>query len=178
MKMKNVEDIYPLSSLQEGILFHTRHDPTFATYFEIITGTLHGDVDLAAFAQAWQLVIDRHAVLRTAVMWKGLNEAVQVVRKRAKLEVNHYDWRSLTADEQEKALDELFISERTRGFDLSKAPLMRLGLVHLAENSYRFVWVYHHGLIDGWSASIVFNDVFNFYEALTLGIEPPLSSPP
>jgi len=178
MKMKNVEDIYPLSSLQEGILFHTRHDPTFATYFEIITGTLHGDVDLAAFAQAWQLVIDRHAVLRTAVMWKGLNEAVQVVRKRAKLEVNHYDWRSLTADEQEKALDELFISERTRGFDLSKAPLMRLGLVHLAENSYRFVWVYHHGLIDGWSASIVFNDVFNFYEALTLGMEPPLSSPP
>lgn len=178
MKMKNVEDIYPLSSLQEGILFHTRHDPTFATYFEIITGTLHGDVDLAAFAQAWQLVIDRHAVLRTAVMWKGLNEAVQVVRKRAKLEVNHHDWRSMSADEQEKALDKLFIAERTRGFDLSKAPLMRLALVHLSENSYRFVWVYHHGLIDGWSASIVFNDVFNFYEALTLGIEPPLSSPP
>jgi hypothetical protein len=178
MKMKNVEDIYPLSSLQEGILFHTRHDPTFATYFEIITGTLHGDVDLAAFAQAWQLVIDRHAVLRTAVMWKGLNEAVQVVRKRAKLEVNHHDWRSLTAEEQEKALDDLFIAERTRGFDLSKAPLMRLALVHLGENSYRFVWVYHHGLIDGWSASIVFNDVFNFYEALTLGVEPPLSSPP
>ncbi len=178
MKMKNVEEIYPLSSLQEGILFHTRHDPTFATYFEIITGTLHGDVDLAAFAQAWQLVIDRHAVLRTAVVWKGLNEAVQVVRKVAKLEVNHYDWRSQTSDEQEKSLDDLFIAERTRGFDLSKAPLMRLALIHLGDNHYRFVWVYHHGLIDGWSASIVFNDVFNFYEALTSGVEPVLPQPP
>ncbi len=178
MKMKNVEDIYPLSSMQEGILFHTRHDPTFAAYFEIITGTLHGDVDLAAFAQAWQSVVDRHAVLRTAFVWQRLNEPVQVVRKRAKLEINHLDWRSLTEEEQEKAFNDLSIAERTRGFDLSRAPLMRVALIHLDDNSYRFVWVYHHGLIDGWSGSIVFNDVFSFYEALTSGVKPALSPPP
>ncbi len=176
MKMKNVEDIYPLSPMQEGILFHTRHDPAFAMYFEIITGTMRGDVDLAAFARAWQSVVDRHAVLRTAFVWEGLDEPVQVVRKRAKLAVTNYDWRGLSSDEQANALAELFAAERARGFDLSKAPLMRVALIQTADDSYRFVWTYYHGLVDGWSGSLVFNDVFSYYEASIRGVE--ISLPP
>ncbi|HEU5133366.1 MAG TPA: condensation domain-containing protein, partial [Pyrinomonadaceae bacterium] len=136
--MKNVEDIYPLSPMQEGILFHTRHDPAFAMYFEIITGTLHGEVDLPAFARAWQAVVDRHAVLRTAFVWEGLDEPVQVVRKRAKLTVTNHDWRHLTSQQQAGALDQMFADERARGFDLSKAPLMRVAVIQLSDDSYRF----------------------------------------
>jgi len=178
MKMKNVEDIYPLSPMQEGILFHTRHDPAFAMYFEIITGTMHGEVDLSAFARAWQSVVDRHAVLRTAFVWEGLDEPIQVVRRRAKLTVTNHDWRSLTSDEQSNALAELFAAERALGFDLSKAPLMRVALIQTGAGSYRFVWTYYHGLVDGWSGSLVFNDVLLFYEALTNGVEINLPAAP
>ncbi|HET7113670.1 MAG TPA: condensation domain-containing protein, partial [Pyrinomonadaceae bacterium] len=169
--MKNVEDIYPLSPMQEGILFHTRHDAAFAMYFEIITATLQGEVDLDAFARAWQAVVDRHPVLRTAFVWEGLDEPLQVVRRRAKLPVTRYDWRSLNADQQAEELDQLFADERARGFDLTKAPLMRVALIQTGDDSYRFVWSYYHGLIDGWSSSLIFNDVFLFYEAFARGTE-------
>jgi surfactin family lipopeptide synthetase C len=169
--MKNVEDIYPLSPMQEGILFHTRHDAAFAMYFEIITATLHGEVDLDAFARAWQAVVDRHPVLRTAFVWEGLDEALQVVRKRVKLPVARYNWRGLDSAEQARRLEQLFADERARGFDLTKAPLMRVALIQLADDVYRFVWSYYHGLIDGWSSSLIFNDVFLFYDALTRGKE-------
>ncbi|HEX8559985.1 MAG TPA: condensation domain-containing protein, partial [Pyrinomonadaceae bacterium] len=177
MKMKNVEDVYPLSPMQEGILFHTRHDPVFAMYFEIITWTMRGEVDVAAFEQAWQRAVDRHTILRTVFVWEGLDEPLQVVRQRARLPLARHDWRGLTPRQQEERLRQFYTEERARGFELSKAPLMRIALIQTGEDSYRFVWSYYHGLIDGWSGSLVFNDVFTFYEAIRRGVEIELPPP-
>ncbi|HEX5706594.1 MAG TPA: amino acid adenylation domain-containing protein, partial [Pyrinomonadaceae bacterium] len=180
MNMKNVEDIYPLSPMQQGILFHTRHDPVFAMYFEIITWTMRGEVDVEAFGRAWQRTVERHTILRTAFVWEGLDEPLQVVRQRARLPLAYHDWRALSPPQQEEELQRFFAEERARGFDLSKAPLMRVALIQTGDESYRFVWSYYHGLIDGWSGSLVFNDVFFFYEAMRRGVElePPPAPPP
>ncbi len=169
MKLKNVEDIYPLAPTQQGVLFHNLYDPELAMYFEIITWTIHGEVDISAFAKAWQSVVDRHPILRTFFAWEGLDEPLQVVRKVVKLPLNYEDWRGLQSEAQQAKVEEFFASERARGFDLSTAPLMRVALIQLEDNVYRFVWSYHHVLIDGWSSSVIFNDVFNFYETLAQG---------
>ena len=177
MALKNVESMYPLSPTQAGILFHTRHDPVFAMYFEIITWVMQGDVNIRAFEQAWQRTVDRHAVLRTAFFWEGLDDPIQVVRQRARLPLAYHDWRGLTEEQQEEQLQQFYADERKRGFDLSKAPLMRVALIQTDDNRYRFVWCYYHGLLDGWSGSLLFNDVFTYYEALVSGAEIKLPAP-
>jgi amino acid adenylation domain-containing protein len=171
MKLKNVEDIYPLAPTQQGILFHNFYNPGSAMYFEIITWTIHGEVNIEALEKAWQRVVNRHPVLRTFFVWEGLDEPLQVVRKQVKLPLTYEDWRGLTPEVQQEKVEEFFARERARGFDLSVAPLMRVALIRLADNVYQFVWSYHHVLIDGWSSSVIFNDMFNFYEALAEGRE-------
>jgi amino acid adenylation domain-containing protein/FkbM family methyltransferase len=175
--MKNVEDIYPLSPLQQGILYHTLHEQKFSMYFEIITWVIEGEVEFAAYEQAWQRAVDQHPVLRSSFVWEGVDEPLQVVRRRARLPMTHLDWRGLSEGEQEERLSALFKEERRRGFDLMKPPLMRVTLIRTGEATYRFVWCYHHGLVDGWSCSLIFNDVFLSYEALRRGGEPRLAAP-
>src|SRR5215213_2141848 len=171
MKLKNVEDVYPLAPTQQGVLFHNLYDPGSAMYFEIITWTIHGEVDIPAFTKAWQSVVGRHPILRTSFVWEGLDEPLQVVRKHVQLPLTYEDWRGLDPEVQQQKVEEFFARERARGFDLSAAPLMRVALIQLADDVYRFVWSYHHVLIDGWSSSVIFKDTFNFYETLAQGQE-------
>ena len=172
--MKNVEDLYPLSPMQQGILFHTRHDPVFAMYFEIITWLMRGEVNIPAFERAWQRVIDRHQVLRTVFVWEGLDEPLQVVRRRAKLTLAYHDWRGIPPEQHEEMVAQFYAEEQKRGFDLAKAPLMRVALIQLGADYYRFVWSYYHGLIDGWSGSLILHDVLASYEGYCRGVEIPL----
>ena len=172
--MKNVEDIYPLTPLQQGILYHTLHEQAFSMYFEIITWVVKGEINVPAYEQAWQRAVDRHPALRSSFVWEGVDEPLQVVRKRAKLPTTHLDWRGLSAAQQAERLDAFLAEERARGFDLKKPPLMRVTLVRTGDDEYRGVWCYHHGLLDGWSCSLIFNDVFAAYEALCRGVAPQL----
>ena len=165
MKLKDVEDVYPLVPTQQGVAFSTFDDPRAAMQFEIISWTIHGEVNIEAFEKAWQSVVDRHPILRTFFVWEGLDEPLQVVRKHVKLPFTYEDGRSL------EHAEEFFAQERARGFDLSQAPLMRIALIRLADDVYKFVWSYHHVLIDGWSSSVIVNDAFNFYETLVQGHE-------
>ncbi len=169
--MKNVEDIYPLSPVQQGMLFHALYDPKAGMYLEQKTCTLHGQLDVPAFERAWRRVIERHSVLRTAFVWKGLEEPMQVVRQKAPLSWTLEDWREL-APEQRQARSAAFLQkDREQGMELSKAPLMRLALFRLADDAYQFTWTHHHILLDGWSLPILFKEVFAFYEAFRQGAE-------
>ena len=89
--MRNVEDIYPLSPVQQGMLFHALYDPKAGVYLEQMTFTLHGDLNASAFQRAWQRIVERHPVLRTAFVWQGLEEPMQVVRQNVKL-----PWKQVT----------------------------------------------------------------------------------
>jgi amino acid adenylation domain-containing protein len=169
MSRKNVEDLYSLSPLQQGLFFHTVYAPQSGVYVEQLSCTLRGELHLAAFEHAWQQVLDRHAILRTAFIWKDLAEPVQVVRQRVKLPFHQEDWRSLASFEQEERLDQYLKMDRSRGFDLSKAPLMRLALIRLGEDERQFIWTYQHLILDGWCIPIVMNEVLAFYEASSGG---------
>ena len=165
--MRNIEDFYPLSPMQQGILFHTLYAPKSGVYFEQVLCTIHGNLNTNLFQQAWQQVVERHPILRTSFVWEGLKEPAQVVHRPVTLPLEEQDWRGLSSVEQQEQLKALLKADRDRGFELSQPPLIRLTLIQLGEEEYKFIWSRHHLLIDGWSSSILLEEVFAAYKALS-----------
>jgi amino acid adenylation domain-containing protein len=162
--MKNVEDIYELSPLQHGMLFHTLYAPVSGAYIEQFVWTLDASLNVAAFKRAWQRVLERHAVLRTGFHWKELDKPLQVVHRQVKLDWDEQDWRRVSAAEQPERLNKYLAADRKRGFDLSKVPLLRLALFR-TPNAYQFLLSHHHILMDGWCGPLILGEVMAFYEA-------------
>lgn len=177
MSTKNIEAIYPLSPMQEGILVHTLYAPTAGVYFVQFVCTLRGALDVPAFERAWQRVVDRHPVLRTLFVWKGRETPLQVVRRQVDIPWQHLDWRDVPAGTHRRRLEDVLREDRRAGFELTRAPLMRLTLIRLDDETYTFIWSYHHLLLDGWSLPHVFGDLFTCYESFRRGEEPHLSTP-
>jgi amino acid adenylation domain-containing protein/non-ribosomal peptide synthase protein (TIGR01720 family) len=173
----NIEDIYPLSMTQQGILFHTLYDPGSESYFVQLSCTINGSLNTVALKHAWRRVVDRHPVLRTEFIRDNRHIPLQVVRERAELEWNDYDWRAMPAAEQAENYESLLELDRKRGFELSRAPLMRVHMVRLAEDSHQLIFSHHHLLLDGWSVSLVLKEVFTYYEAFCGGQDLNLSRP-
>jgi hypothetical protein len=166
-----VEDIYPLSPLQQGILFHTLYAPDSALYLEQVNCTLHGRLDVEAFERAWRRVGERHAVLRTSFVWDGLERPLQVVHRSAALPWSLEDWRHLSREQQREQLRDYCEADQKRGVVLDEAPLMRVALLRTGEEQYQLVWSFHHLLLDGWSVPLIIQEVLDLYEAYRDGRE-------
>jgi amino acid adenylation domain-containing protein/non-ribosomal peptide synthase protein (TIGR01720 family) len=174
-----VEDVYPLSPMQEGMLFHTAHEPGSGIYVEQFSCRLVGPLDAGALRSAWQDVVDRHPALRTSFHWTGIAAPVQVVHRAVEPAWVQQDWRSLTPRHQRVRLAALFDEDRARGFDLERPPLLRFALVRLADDAHQFLFSHHHLLLDGWSFPQVLSEVHHAYmarlrgEPITLRPAPP-----
>ncbi|MEH2058022.1 MAG: amino acid adenylation domain-containing protein [Nostoc sp.] len=163
--MNNIEDLYELSPMQQGMLFHTLYAPESEVYFEQLLCILKGELNFPAFEQAWQQVVARHPVLRSSFYWEEIEKPLQMVSKQVDLSWEELDWRNFTPDEQQQHLEDFLKCDRQKGFDLSQAPLMRFTVIQLEEYTYQFIWTHHHILFDGWSMQIILKEVFAFYEA-------------
>src|ERR1051325_1674699 len=104
--LDNLEDLYPLSPLQQGMLFHTLESPESGVYFEQSVFTIQGPLDVVAFERAWQTVINRHSILRSAFLWQNLDNPVQAVFRRIDIAMEKQDWRSSPAEVQAQLLEE------------------------------------------------------------------------
>ncbi|MFQ4162309.1 non-ribosomal peptide synthase/polyketide synthase [Scytonema millei] len=173
---KPIADLYPLSSVQQGMLFHTLYTPSSGVYCQQFSCTFIGGLDVGAFIAAWQQVVERHVVLRTAFTWEHSEQPLQVVFRQVKLPLEIYSWTGLTSEQQQQQLVSFIEQDRKLGFQLSKAPLMRLTLIQMSDDVYQFIWSYHHILLDGWSLPLVFKEVLGYYQALSVGQELQLPS--
>lgn len=171
-RLQNVEDIYQLSPMQQGMLFHSLYSPGSGTYFEQSLFTIKGELDVAAFAQAWQSVVDKHSILRTSFIWEDLEKPVQVVHRRVDLPLDKEDWRELETSVREQRLEAFISADRQRSFDLGNAPLIRLALFRFEDDEHKFLFSRHHILLDRWSRGFVLKDFFASYEALCRGEQP------
>lgn len=167
-----IEDIYELSPLQQGILFHTLYDPGSWVYFEQVSFPVHGRLNRNAFRQAWRRVVERHAVLRTSFYWNDLTKPLQVVHRQVETPFEERDWRGKTREEQAVMLDDFLRADRDAGFDLSHPPAFRLALFELTDVSFQCVFSFSHLLMDGWSLQTVFREVTSAYASYSLGEEP------
>ncbi len=175
MQAENIESIYELSPMQQGLIFHCLYSPESGVYFSQFNCAFP-NLNAEAFKRAWQFMMERHSIFRTAFFWKELNKPLQVVQRRTALPWEEKDWRQLGPEDQQLQVEKFLEADRIRGFDLACAPLMRLTLIRMGESSYQFIWSHHHLLLDGWSIAVVLKELFEHYEA-TLS-NSPLRLPP
>ncbi|MGD1912590.1 MAG: condensation domain-containing protein, partial [Rivularia sp. (in: cyanobacteria)] len=163
--MDNITDLYELSPMQQGMLFHSLYSPESGVYFEQRSCKLKGNLNISAFKIAWQKVIERHTILRTAFYWEEAEKPLQVVYNQVDLPMLEENWQGLTINQQHDKLEEFLQADRQQGFDLNQPPLMRCALLQIQASEYYFVWSHHHLLMDGWCNGILLKEVFSFYQA-------------
>jgi len=163
----DIADIYRLTPMQLGMLVRSVAGARAADYVVQWCGTITRRIDPAAVANAYQRVVDRHPVLRTCLVWEGLDEPVQVVRRQVAPPLEWLDWRGLTPAEQARRFDAFVEADSARGFDLHRAPLLRITIIHLTDETAHFVWSFHHLLLDGWAAYLVARELAYYLAAFS-----------
>ncbi|MEU0398710.1 amino acid adenylation domain-containing protein [Streptomyces sp. NPDC006197] len=173
---RTVEDVYPMTPSQAGMLFHSLANPEHPAYFEQMLFDFEGVRDPELLARAWQVVNDHLEILRGSLLWDRVPRPLMVIHREAPLPVCHLDWRDMEEEEREHALRRFLAEDRAEGLDLSAAPLTRLALIRTSDSAVRVVRTSHHVLLDGWSASQLLAALFTAYESLAAGEAPDLPS--
>ncbi|MCE1118721.1 non-ribosomal peptide synthetase, partial [Pseudomonas sp. NMI795_08] len=155
-----IEELYPLSPMQQGMFFHAQYEPEAGAYINQLRLDIQG-LDVERFRAAWAQAMARHEILRASVHWQGLSEAHLLVQRTLELPL-HVE-QGPVAD-----LDALAEDERLRGFDLRQAPLFRLRLVATGEGSWHLIYTSHHILMDGWSNASLLAQVIQSYAGQAL----------
>ena len=177
MKTEPTTGVCPLSPMQQGMLFHNLSARGPGVDVEQIYCTLREKFSAPAFERAWRRVIERHAILRTSFHWQGLAEPLQKVHAQVAFSLPQHDWRNHSSAEQQKLFAAQMQTERQRGFDLTHAAAMRIALFQNGENEWRFLWTFHHLLLDGRAIVVLLNEVFACYEAFSRGEDLELPPP-
>ncbi|WP_247842476.1 non-ribosomal peptide synthase/polyketide synthase [Pseudomonas sp. MWU12-3103b] len=165
-----VADVYPLSAMQQGMLFHSLYEQATGDYINQVRLDVEG-LDPQRFQQAWQAAVDNHDILRSSFVWQGeLARPVQVVHKQLDMPFRVLDWRD--RDDCQSDLNALAAAEQAQGFDLSQGPLLRMVVVRLDEQRCHLIYTNHHILMDGWSNSQLLGEVLQRYSGVA---QPPLA---
>lgn len=162
----NIEDIYELTPMQQGMLYHTLYTEGSDVYIEQFIYSLAGDLDKVLFKKAWEKVISRHGALRTSFQWKGISKPVQLVNREVEMIWSDTDWSQPDSNQQEIEFNNFIKADREKVFSLEKPPLMRFNLIDLGNHTYKFIWTFHHILMDGWSYPVIQKEVFEIYRDL------------
>ncbi|XXM71990.1 non-ribosomal peptide synthetase [Lysinibacillus sphaericus] len=164
-----IQNIYPLTPLQEGILFHYLMDKGTKSYIEQMVLTVKGDLDKSVMKEAFQLIFDRHDVLRTVFRSEKLAKPLQVVLKSRKAQIHYEDVSGVILEGKDSVLDNYRSIEIEKGFDLSKEQLFRMTVLKIADQKYKLILTFHHIILDGWSVSVLLEELLNTYRAFSEG---------
>src|SRR5687767_5554851 len=173
MDRRNVEDIYPLSPLQHGILFHSLLTGGRA-YQEQFPMLLHGELFPDALERAFHALVARHGALRTGYVWEGVPQPLQFVLRQATAPFDHLDWTS--EPDWRAALAALLDADFRRGHDLKRPPLVRASLARIGDRRHLLLLAMHHVVSDGWSFPLMIDELHTLYRAELDGV--PADLPP
>ena len=166
----NILDIFSLTPMQEGMLFHYLKNPESDHYFEQLTVEVCGPIQPEAFTRAWNLVMGQHDMMRAVFRWEKVKEHVQVVLKECGVEPRFFD---LTVPHENHTLEDIQEMDRAEKFDLRRGGF-RVTLCRTGEEEYRMILSHHHILYDGWSNGIILADFLESYGHLVKGEQPRL----
>ena len=172
-----VQDTYPLSPLQQGMLFHHLEARTPGVDIEQLEVRLNEPIDINRLADAWTRVARQNPILRTRFRWEGSQTPVQEVTHDIVLPFEVRDLSKITAEEQEKAVIRFLADDRSRGFAFDVAPLWRATLLQLDADRHRLVFTYSHAILDSCHAFVV-KEAFDAYAAIGRGEQPSFEERP
>ncbi|NJQ03977.1 condensation domain-containing protein, partial [Streptomyces zingiberis] len=166
MTRSAVEDVWPLSPLQEGLLFHAAFDDQGPDVYTVQSAlALDGPLDPARLRASWETLLGRHAALRACFRQVSGAQTVQVIARDVTLPWREEDLSALPGPEALAAAGRLAEEERAERFDPAVPPLLRLLLLRLAPQRHRLVMTSHHILMDGWSAPVLIGELSAAYAA-------------
>ncbi len=167
----NISDMFPLTATQKGILFHLLLQGTQAPlYVAQIRCDLHGAMDINLFRQAWQIVTDRHDMLRSVVLHEGLHEPMQLVTAKGRVNLEFHDFKDKSLKDSKAACDAIAATAIAQPVEIDQQPMMRVHLVMIDDKVSHLILDWHHILMDGWSLAVISNEVLLAYFALTKGV--------
>ncbi|MGD2090555.1 MAG: amino acid adenylation domain-containing protein [Candidatus Aminicenantes bacterium] len=169
IKRVDVKDMYSLSPMQEGMLFHYMMDKKSNAYFEQLCYRVIGDINHKLLEQAFNQLIDRYDILRTIFVYEKIQSPLQVVLKKRKASVYYEDISRLNEDEKVSRIKDFRNKDKKRGFDLSKDLPIRFSIVRIADKTYEIIWSFHHIVIDGWCTKILIKEMLSIYCSLNEG---------
>lgn len=158
-------DGFPLTPMQEGMVFHTLAAPGTNAYVTQVRCRIRGRLDFDAFERAWADAVTRHAVLRTSFGVGADGRWRQHVVPEVSFSIERRDARGLSAE----ALAAHLAEDRRLGFDLARPPLLRVAVLEAGVDDHWAIWTHHHLLLDGWSQQLLLEEVLGHYEALVAG---------
>jgi len=159
-----LEDAYPMSGLQQGMVFHTEYTDSPRTYHNITTKRLRADYSPEAFTLAWQNCIEAHEILRTGFSFNSGNGAIQLIYSNITGSPEYLDWSELNEKEIEEKTNQLLENELAIPFDLEKPPLVRLRLCRLPNDEVLFAIAEHHAILDGLSLEFLRDELLERYK--------------
>jgi len=176
MKSKgNIKDIYTLSPMQEGMLYHSLVDNNASIYFEQVAYRLHGQLDISVVYKNLNELLKRYDILRTVFIHEKQDRPLQVVLQEREMDFRYEDLRGI--EDKEKFIKTFREEDRTRYFDLQKDVLIRVSVLQLSDTEYEFIWSHHHILMDGWCRGILISEFFEIYNSCLKGISYRLPEP-
>ncbi|HXQ72015.1 MAG TPA: amino acid adenylation domain-containing protein, partial [Pyrinomonadaceae bacterium] len=173
----DVEDAYPLSMLQGGMLFHSEFNRDSTLYHNYTSFHIRAPFNEEALRSALQRLLSRHPVLRTSFDLNNYSVPLQLVHATVEVPVQVEDLRSFSEAEQEDAIARWQADEKHRKVDWQQAPLIRFHVHRREEESFQFSYGEHHAIVDGWSVASMLTELFKTYLTLANGETEPEETP-
>lgn len=171
---KEPASVFPLSPMQEGLLFHSRYAPETNMYVVQLRLSVGGNLIPAEMRDRWRSAMQRHGVLRTSFHEDGPGDPFQRVHPSADLPWRYFDWREKSARQQQAAFSRYAAQDRAGRFRLDEAPLFRVTVMRTGPDRHEALFTFHHLILDGWSAALLIQEVFSaIASADSASVEPP-----
>lgn len=165
LNKENIKNIYALTPLAAGMLYHYLYDPGSTAYFQQMCFTITGRLDLKVFEASWNEIVSRHDVLRTVFVYKGVPEPLQIVLKKRQMDFRYVDMSAVNPVD----LETFKLRDRNSTFNLTKDTPMRVTVLYMGQDLFEVIWSFHHILMDGWCVGIIQQEFFEIYSALISG---------
>ncbi|MEC0193642.1 non-ribosomal peptide synthetase, partial [Paenibacillus apiarius] len=164
----DIQDIFDLLPLQEGILYHDLKSSS-SEYFTQFIYQVNQHINTNFMRSAFQCLLKKHDVLRTAMVYEGLKHPKQIILSHRSLDWEEIDLTAYDEKEQLARLNEMIEMDVKRGFDLQLNALFRIKNIKLSTNCTQLIWSFHHIIADGWCTELLCNDLKNYYNLLQDG---------
>lgn len=172
-----VEDAFPLSLLQQGMIFHRNFAAKSAVYHAIASVRLQAPLDMAIMREVIHHLVARHPMLRTSFDQRTFSRPLQLVHRTFQDPLGYEDLSAVDPHDHQRHIDEWVRSEKLRGFELDAHPLIRFMVHRLDAQTFQFTYGFHHEIVDGWSEALMVTELFGHYFSLIFG-EPWVPAPP